>query len=273
VSKAKRKHTPKTLQRQEAAPSPPPGTSPELQSLIETHGALSRGDWNVGLAVKNRHGHESDIAKHVEKVFMEQNRGRELAFTAVMSFPARGYADIAVKLAFASQQWPVSAVPEVSLAFSAALTDAKRLAQATPPEAADKALLDAVSAAEAAMVVHQALSRQLDAEREQAEHMADAAGYHEMKGYAPGEAWRARNNFIDQVRPARSYDRWNAAHKEIGRTAKAVFAVKAKTLRGAAAKLRLVIALIKADDLDTWEGNRDWLAETLADFERIAAAK
>jgi hypothetical protein len=268
MSKAKRKITPKPPQR----PPIEAQASPELHSLIETHNALSKGDWNVGLAVKNRHGHESDIAKHVEKVFMEQNRGRELAFGAVMSFPARGYADIAVKLAFASQQWPASAVPPVSLAFSAALADAKRLAQATPPEAADKALLDLVSAAEAAMAVHQALSQQLDAEREQAEHRADAAGYHEMKGFSD-DAWRTRSDFIDQVSPARSYERWNAAHKEIGRTAKAVFAMKAKTLRGAVAKLRLIIKLIEADDLDTWQGDRDWLAETLADFERIEAAK
>jgi hypothetical protein len=43
-----------------------------------------------------------------------------------------------------------------------------------------------------------------------------------------------------------------------------------KTPRGAVARLRLVVKLIDEDELDTWQDNRDWLAETLADFERIA---
>jgi hypothetical protein len=38
-----------------------------------------------------------------------------------------------------------------------------------------------------------------------------------MKGYSE-DAWRARSDFIDQVRPARTYHQWNEAHKEIGRT-------------------------------------------------------
>jgi hypothetical protein len=62
----------------------------------------------------------------------------------------------------------------------------------------------------------------------------------------------------------------NEAHKELGRTAKAAFAMKAETLRGAIAKPRLVIKLIEIDELDTWEDDHDWLAETLADFERLA---
>jgi hypothetical protein len=49
--------------------------------------------------------------------------------------------------------------------------------------------------------------------------------------------------------------------------------MKANTLRGAIAKLRLVIKIIEADDLDPWQGDKNWLAETLADLERIAAAK
>jgi hypothetical protein len=155
MAKARKKITPKP------APHHPieEQASPELRSLIKTHDVLPRGNWDEARAIKDAHGHESAIAKHVDKVWTQHADVKEKAFRAALAFPARGYADIAVKLAFASQQWPVSAVPPVSLAFSAALADAKRLAQATPPKTADKALLDLVSAAEAAMAVHQALPR------------------------------------------------------------------------------------------------------------------
>src|SRR5690348_7752223 len=266
MSKDKRKDRPKPPQRQPIEER----SSPELRSLIETHNALTPGNWSVGLAVKNKYGHESALAKHVEKVFAEHGRGQEMAYRAVMSFPARGYADIATKLEFARVALLHLRAPNTIIDV---INDAKRLDKATPPETADQELLERVSACEAAMAVHRALSEQFDAERAKAEKAADAAGYREMQGYATGEAWRARNNIIDQVRPPASFDRWNSAHKEIGRTAKAVFAMKPKTLRGAVAKLRLVVALIKADDLDTWEGDRDWLTETLADLERIEAAK
>jgi hypothetical protein len=265
MAKARKKGTPKPPQRQAIEAQ----ASPELHSLIETHNALPKGDWNVGLAVKNRHGHESDIAKHVEKVFAEQRRGRELAFSAVMSFPARGYADIAAKLALASQQWPVSSVPPVSLAFSAAIADAKRLAQAAPSATADKRLLDLASDCTAALEVNKVLWARIRTEREEVERMADAAGYTEGKGYSPGESWQARYEFTRKRVPANSSHRANNAHKELGRTARAVFAIKAQTLRGAVAKLRLVVALINADELDTWQGDKDWLAETLADLERL----
>jgi hypothetical protein len=187
--------------------------------------------------------------------------------------PARGYADLAAKLAFARDDRQIRAWEPAAAVFTGLYKDVQRLAKTTLPGTADEELLDRVSECEEAMTVHRALSERYDREREEAERAADAAGYHEAKGYSPGEAWRIRSDYIDQIRARGSYDRWNAAHKEIGRTARAVFAIKAKTLRGAIAKLRLVVKLIEADELDTWQGDRDWLAETLADLERIAAAK
>jgi hypothetical protein len=64
-------------------------------------------------------------------------------------------------------------------------------------------------------------------------------------------------SFIERIRPMRSYDRWNSAHKEIGRAAKAAFGLKPKMIRGAVAKQRIVVKLIGADDLDTWRGDKD----------------
>ncbi len=265
MSRAKRKHTPKPQRRQPLEEQ----ASPELRSLIDAHNVLTIGNWPDALAIKNRHGHESDIAKHVEKIWAQSGKGRQEALRVAISYPSRGYADLAAKLAFARDDQLIGSYEPAAYVLRQLYEDVQRLADATPPETADKTLLELVSDATAAMAVHDALSKQFDTEREHAERAADAAGYHEMKGYSEN-AWRGRSEFIEQARPARSYDRWNAAHKEIGRTAKAVFAMKAKTLRGAIAKLRLVIALIKVDDLDTWQGNKDWLAETLENLERVS---
>jgi hypothetical protein len=269
MSKAKRKHTPKPQERHQLEEQ----ASPELRSLIDTHNILTIGNWADALTIKGRHGHESEIAKHVEKVWAQSNKGRQEAFRAAISFPARGYADLAAKLAFARDDREIRAWEPAAALFTGLYNDVQRLAKAAPTESADKELLDRVSECEEAMTVHQALSERYDAQREEAERAAVAAGYHEPKGYSPVEAWRIRNDYLGRIRPRGSFDRWDAAHKEVGRTAKAVFAMKPKTLRGAVAKLRLVVALLKADDLDTWEGDRDWLTETLADLERIEAAK
>jgi hypothetical protein len=269
MSKAKRKHTQKPQERHQLEEQ----ASPELRSLIDTHNILTIGNWPDALTIKGRHGHESEIAKHVEKVWAKSNKGRVDAFRAAISFPARGYADLAAKLAFARDDRQIRAWEPAAAVFTGLYKDVQRLAKTMLPDTADKELLDRISECEEAMTVHRALSERYDREREEAERAADAAGYHEAKGYSPGEAWRIRSDYIDRITPSGSYDRWNAAHKEIGRTARAVFGMKAKTLRGAIAKLRLVVALIKADDLDTWQGDKDWLAETLADFERIEAAK
>jgi hypothetical protein len=199
--------------------------------------------------------------------------GQGTAFKTAISFPARGYADLAAKLAFARTERTIKAsmVPSSALAvtFDALTADVSRLANATPPEAADDELFSLATECEAAFDVNKALWARLSAQREAAEKELNAAGYREPVGHSLNFDWGERTNAVLRKTPG-SYERANEAHKEMGRAARAVFAVKARTIRGAIAKLGIVLALINADELDTWQPvDRDWLAETLADYERI----
>jgi hypothetical protein len=287
VSKARKKDIPKSPQRATqprfggrivkwTEPNVPPPleidehASPELQSLIKAHEALPTGGWPEALAIKDRHGHESKLAQYVDGLWVKQDRLKDEVYRKAVSFPARSYADIATKASLARAQRIVNALPTAAIAFAAIFEDAKRLATAAPSEAADKQLLNLASECESAMAVHKALSAQDTAERARTERAADAAGYHENVGYSLGVAWRARSDFMETRRPSSLWERVEDAHREVGRTAKAVFRLKAKSISGAVARLRIVVALINADELDTWQPvGRDWLAETPADFERI----
>jgi hypothetical protein len=74
--------------------------APGNRTWIE-HASYCRAAWADALEIKNAHGYESEIAKHVEKVWAQCDSGRKQAFQTATSFQARGFADLAAKLTFA----------------------------------------------------------------------------------------------------------------------------------------------------------------------------
>lgn len=258
-------------QRRAAEPAQPQlsGVSPELQSLFDIHDRLPRGDWNTMLNIRNRHGRESAVAKNVDAAWADHLSSFDTALSAAMAFPARGYADIAAKLEFFRRSQPafLGAVSIIADAMQKLTADATRLAR---PHASDERLLALTRECETAHEVHKALWLRFIALSKAAKEEADTAGLAD-------EAWEARQRFRDQ-RTGTLYTDANAASKTLGKLAREVFALKAQTVQGVLAKLRIVVMLAqgigeeaRGGDLDTYQGgNRDWLAETLADLERLA---
>jgi hypothetical protein len=270
MDKAKKQSSPKRQPRQKPA-AEITGISPDLQAFIDTHAALPRGNWPVACEIRNRHANESAVYKNVDAVWSTYTKSLQDAALTVMKFPARDAADLAVKLDFLRRTNPaLDAFPVFAAGIRGVIADAARLAK-PKAVAADEKLLALARDAETAHEIHQVLWRRFVALKEAAEN--DPACPTGAPPYVNQAAYDAERHFVNQ-RTGTLYDEAADASTKLAKLARELFALKARTAQGVLAKLRFLVSLKGSpddcgDDLETYQRDDDWLADTLADFERV----
>jgi hypothetical protein len=268
----------RTTKSKPRQPAPAPqlaGVSPELQTFITIYDRLPRGDRNAINAVRDGHEPESEIYKTAEAAWTASQSGLRMAVDAVMACPARGHGDVATKLAFVRRVHSglIETLPRLAKDIDTVIADTERLARAP---ASDDQLLALARDCITAHEVHKLLWLRCVELRQAAEEAADAAAMPDPLPIDDRKGYEARRDFVDH-HMGKIYDEAAAASKRVMQLSRSVFAIKARSVQGVLAKLRIVVALAQGTgdaggaDLDTYQGgNRDWLAETLADFERVA---